>query len=138
MNSANRQSHVLMLGLSLILAAAIVLVHGGGDPAARAAATTSGSSCYVVVGLDRTAGVVIAKVGATGVTEKFRVSDPKVLAALRVGMVLNIRPSGGTSGSPKPEDCGWNGGRNAQTKTTGPKMCVGHDAQGREITYPCQ
>lgn len=129
MNGGNRQSHMLVAGLTLIVAAFIVFDYQGGAPAVSAATTTSSSSCYVVVALDPAAGLVTVKDSATGATKKLR-ADPKTLAALKVGMGIYPQPSGGTSGSPKSEagttSCGSNVGRNAQTKAC-------YDSQGHVV-----
>jgi hypothetical protein len=146
MNRGNR-SHVLVLTLAL---AAIVASADGqsGVLATRtaAAAQAPGSSCAVIMAVDRATGLVTAKVSAKvneGVMYRFRVSDPKTLAALQVGMVIYGPPSGGTTRSAQTKgasgttSCGSNVDRNTNTVASGPKTCVVYDAAGKPHNVVC-
>ena len=56
-------------------------------------------ACGAIIDVNRTTGLVTARVNVTGATYSFRVNDAATLAALQVGNVISA-PSAGAPGNP--------------------------------------
>jgi hypothetical protein len=114
-------------------------------PAAKSKPAPAGSCCTVTA-IDRTAGVIMLKVLATGVTCTVTTGDRTALRRFAVGDQLAFQagaPTGATgnaaSGTGGPtsgsgSSCGSNVGRNADTR---PKDCVATNSAGQQVRVAC-
>ena len=99
--------------------------------------------CGAIIDVNRTTGLVTARVNATGATYSFRVNEAATLAALQVGNVISAPSAGGQPHRARGEaaggttGCGSNLGRNADTRAQGPHACVATGANGKKHYVTC-